>query len=316
MKMKKMIILILCVLLFLCACGPDMQSEPQPEYTIGVVLKAMNSQYWMDIRFGMEQAAAEYGADLLLLAPYDEINHEEQKEHIRRLMESDVSVLLVAPCNSYDTAWFRASAEEKEIPVLTVDTRALDTGLPYIGADNENIGRMAADYFIRELPAGSQIAVLSGSRMQSTHTARVYSFLEELEAAGTFPNPLLYDTDGEFSQGYETVCRLNDVDGIFCTSAILGLSAVTAQDHTGSQYPIVAVDTQDDALEAVRIGAIDALVTQSGYDTGYQAVVNALKLLKGESVPEEILLPGLLMTQESCREKEDSQRVQGTFGGR
>lgn len=306
--------MILCFLLLFSGCGSIERSESRPEHTIGVVLKAMNSQYWMDIRSGMEQAAADYGADLLLLAPYDEIDYEEQKEHIRRLLESEISVLLVAPCNSYDTAWFCKSAEEKQIPVLTVDTRALDSELHYVGADNENIGRMAAGYFIRELPAGSQIAVLSGSHMQSTHTARVHSFMAELEAAGNFPYPLLYYTNGEFSQGYETVCQLADVDGIFCTSAILGLSAVTAQDSTGSRYPIVAVDTQDDALEAVRSGAIDALVTQSGYETGYQSVVTALKLLDGEAISEEILLPGLLVTRESDGGKDGSTYVQGTPG--
>lgn len=201
--MKKQGCLWLLLLLLLTGCGEVYPMVEQPKHTIGVVLKAMNSQYWMEIRSGMEQAAADRDADLLLLAPYDEKAGQEQAEHIRNLLDSGVDVLLVAPCDSYHTAWFVELAGEKGVPVLTVDTRALDSELPYIGADNAGIGRMAADYLAGKLTDGAQIAVLSGLSMQSTHTARVAAFLEELNQMGRFAVPEVYYTEGEFSQGYD-----------------------------------------------------------------------------------------------------------------
>ncbi|MGM9612757.1 MAG: substrate-binding domain-containing protein [Butyricicoccus sp.] len=298
--MKKRGCLLLVLALWLTSCGEIHQTVEQPKYTIGVVLKAMNSQYWMEIRSGMEQAASELGVDLLLLAPQDEKAEREQAEHIRNLLNNGVDALLVAPCNSYNTAWFVELAQEKNIPILTVDTRALDSELPYIGADNENIGRMAAKYFAERLPKGARIAVLSGSSKQSTHTARVAAFLDEIHTMNCFAAPAVYYTDGEFSQGYEQARSLTDVDALFCTSAILGLGAVTAQaQQTEAACPIVAVDTQDDAIEAVRSGAMDALITQPGQEIGHQAMKIALDLLEEKEIPEETLLTGRLLTRDN-----------------
>lgn len=298
--MKRQGCLLLLLALLLTGCGEIRQTVEQPAYTIGVVLKAMNSQYWMEIRSGMEQAASDRGVDLLLLAPQDEKAEQEQAEHIRNLLNNGVDALLVAPCNSYNTAWFVELAQEKDIPVLAVDTRALDSELPYIGADNESIGRMAADYFAEKLPDGARIAVLSGSSRQSTHTARVAAFLDEIHALGRFAVPEVYYTDGEFSQGYERARGLTDADALFCTSAILGLGAVTAQaQQTETSCSIVAVDMQDDAMEAVRDGAMNALITQPGHEIGYQAIETALALLEGEEVSAETLLTGQLLTREN-----------------
>lgn len=302
--MKKRGCLLLMLALLLTGCGEIHQTVEQPEYTIGVVLKAMNSQYWMEIRSGMEQAASDLGVDLLLLAPQDEKAEREQAEHIQNLLNNGVDALLVAPCNSYNTAWFVALAQQKGIPVLTVDTRALDSELPYIGADNESIGRMAAEYFAGRLPDGARIAVLSGSSKQSTHTARVAAFLDEIHALNRFAVPMVYYTDGEFSQGYEQARSLTDVDALFCTSAILGLGAVTAQAwQAETACPIVAVDTQDDAMEAVRSGAMDALITQPGQEIGYQAMETALALLEGEEIAEETLLTGQLLTRDNMKDE-------------
>lgn len=291
---------LLAVLGLLAGCGAIQQQTPQPKYTIGVVLKAMNSQYWMEIRSGMRQAASDLDMDLLLLAPQDEKAEQEQAAHIRNLLDNGVDALVVAPCNSYNTAWFVEQAEDKDIPVMTVDTRALDSELPYIGADNEEIGRTAADYLAERLPDGAKIAVLSGSSRQSTHTVRVAAFLEEIHAQKRFAIPEVYYTDGEFSQGYERAHSLTDTDALFCTSAILGLGAVAAQEQqTEKNCPIIAVDMQNDAIEAVRSGAMDALITQPGQEIGYQAVKMTLDLLEGRRVAAETLLSGQLLNREN-----------------
>ena len=80
----------------------------------------------------------------------------------------------------------------------------------------------------------------------------------------------------------------------------MGLGAVTAQaQQTETSCSIVAVDMQDDAMEAVRDGAMDALITQPGHEIGYQAIETALALLEGKEVSEETLLTGQLLTREN-----------------
>ena len=158
--MRKISILLGVILLLCTGCG---MKEPaaQQTYTIGVVLKAMNSQHWQEIRSGMENAVQEQDAALLLVYPSSEQAVDEQKLLISDMLEADVDALLVAPCDSYDNAWYEAVAKQKGIPLLTVDTRALDCDLPYIAADNTEIGQKAADYFMEQLPAQASVAIFA-----------------------------------------------------------------------------------------------------------------------------------------------------------
>lgn len=52
-------------------------------------------------------------------------------------------------------------------------------------------------------------------------------------------------------------------------------------------------------MEAVRSGAMEALITQPGHEIGYRAVECALAMLEGEEVPAETLLTGQLLTRDT-----------------
>lgn len=300
--LKKLAVLL--VPLLLCGCGGIQMRRGQPDYTVGVVLKGMQTHYWMDMRSGMEQAALDNGIDLYLLYPEGELETEEQKGMIGDVLNSDADLLLVAPCDSYDTEWFAERAEEKDIPVLTVDTRAIDTDLPYIGADNEAVGRLAAEYLSEQLPPNARIAIIAGAQNQASHLDRIGSFRRYLDPS--FRVVRIFYTDVLQSDGYETAKQLEGerIDGIFCASAAVGLGAATAQAELGETAQIVAVDTVDDALQALQDGTMNALVSQSGYDIGYRAVETAVRTLKTGTLPKDVRISGELLTKEHA-EAED-----------
>ncbi|MGN1030462.1 MAG: substrate-binding domain-containing protein, partial [Butyricicoccaceae bacterium] len=179
--MRKRLAALTAALLVLCGCSAVQMERKRPEYAISVVLKAMNSHYWMDMRAGMEQAAVECGIDLRLLYPSGELEVEEQNDQIADVLESGTDLLMVAPCDSYHTKWFVDQAEENRIPVLAVDTRTLDCEIPYIGADNEKVGKMAADYLEEALPDGGNVIIFAGARNQGSQVDRVGAFRDELD---------------------------------------------------------------------------------------------------------------------------------------
>lgn len=310
---KKYITAILAALALLCACAPVHMEQLQPEHTIGVVLKAMNSQHWLEIRAGMEQAAADHEAELLLLYPENEEATEEQDELIRALLESGVDALLVAPCNSYHTAWFVAQAEERGTLCLSVDTRAYDSALPFVGADNAEIGSMVAGYLAENLEEGDFVGIISGPTQQSSHIDRIAGFQSRLEALRPAVSVDIRHTDSRFAQGLEQAQQFlsrPDCRAVFCTNAVLGLAAAQVQAQLGTDAWLVAVDTQDDALYAVQDGKMDALATQSGYDIGYQAVDAAVDALERGEQPDSRLIASQLLTQENITEFIEQYRAE------
>lgn len=299
---RKVIAVWLLPLVLLCACSPIHMEEKLAEHTIGVVLKAMNSQHWLEIRSGMEQAAVDCNAELLLLYPENEEAVEEQDALIQSLIDRDVDALLVAPCDSYHTAWFCEQAKAQSMLCLTVDTKAYDSDLPYVGADNAEIGRIAAEYIAENVQQPCYVGVIAGPSRQSSHIDRLTGFENQLCEVWPAEMIAVEHTDSRFAQGLkqaELFLQRADCGALFCTNAVTGLAAAQAQAQMQTDALIVAVDTQDDALYAVRDGSIDALITQSGYDIGYQAVCTAVDALVEQTEPEDRLLSSQLLTQDT-----------------
>lgn len=294
----------LCLLMAACllsGCGALQTERDRPDHQICVVLKALNSHYWLDMRSGMEQAAADLQIDLTLLYPSGELENEEQQDLIADALESGADLLLTAPCDSFDTQWFVNKAKEKQIPVLTVDTQARDTELPYIGSDNLQIGRLAAEYLSDILPKNAFVAIMAGSSRQASLIDRINAFRDHLDPS--FRVKIFY-TDVTQQEGYAGIKTLEDqeVDAVLCANAVIGLGVATGMMEMGKKAEILAVDTPADALGALEAETMTALLAQDGYAIGYQAVETAVQTLKTGKLPENVLFPSELLTKQTVGE--------------
>ena len=59
-------------------------------------------------------------------------------------------------------------AKEQDVQILTVDTRAMDTDLPYIGSDNYLFGKIVAQYLNEQLGEDASLFMLFGPENQSS----------------------------------------------------------------------------------------------------------------------------------------------------
>ncbi|MDO5549228.1 MAG: substrate-binding domain-containing protein [Eubacteriales bacterium] len=295
MKQQQIVGAGLLLSLLLCGCSTIDMHRDRPEYSIGVVLKAQNSPYWLDMSSGMQQAATDYGIDMTLLYPEGEQEGEEQKSLIADILDSDVDLMMVAPCDSYDTEWFIEKAKMQDIDVLTVDTRAMDAELPYIGSDNVLFGKMVAEYFNERLKPGSTILLLYGPEKQSSIIERDQAIREYLDSDIHIQGVQYTELDEE--NGYLLIQQLEQpVDGIYCQNAVLARGVVEALTEKDWNSKVISVDTEDDAVQLLKDGAMDAMVIQNGYEIGYQSIELALETLRSGEQPEDMLFDGELLT--------------------
>jgi len=277
---------LLLVLLLVCGgCARGTLFEEKETWNIGVVLKTMDSEHWQGIRSGMENTAKQHGVNLTLFYPGNEWAEEEQKVMIRDLLDADIDALIVAPCNSTNTGWFVDLAAEKEIQLFTADTRSLDRDIPYIGIDNLEAGRLAAQYLDLKLPDHSKVAVIAGGSKQAQTVDRISSFQKEIESLRGLSYEdvtIIKEISGFADALHASKDLINaDVKGVFCASAVMGLGAAASAKEMNSDLCIITIDTQDDAIKAVQSGDIDGLITQSGYEVGQAAVETVVNCLEG-----------------------------------
>ena len=80
----------------------------------------------------------------------------------------------------------------------------------------------------------------------------------------------------------------------------MALGAVQALgDRAGGEVKIVGFDAIDDALQAIQDGDMNATVAQQPERIGRLGVENAIKVINGESIEENIPVEVKLVTQDN-----------------
>lgn len=299
------IALLLAISVLLAGCGKQTEAE-QKKRTICVVLKAMDSVHWMSVEDGLKQAANDYGVSVNILWPSNENDVDAQNTILEDVVASKPDAIAVSPCDS-ERVDILGQAKQADIPCFYIDTKSEQFEFPYIGADNYRIGRIAAIALEHNLGNG-KVAVIMGNTRQSTHAERLQGFQDYVEQ---YTDLELCQAEESQTSSYlesmkcmETILQENpDVQGVFCTSALMVLGAMQQlQDTNVDSVKLVGVDMQSDAMSSVEDGKILALVGQNGYEIGYQTIRTIVQSLDGEQIEQDTYVETPLITQENVAE--------------
>lgn len=297
-------VLAVIILLYGITSLAEKTTSAQPTYTIGVVFKAMDSEHWQAVRSAMQQAAKSEGIRLIIIAPENEAAVEEQNTMIRNLINNNIDGLIVSPVNDDETSEWVALAQEKQLPVLTLDEHIAD--LPYVGSDNYQVGQMAAAYLANRLPDQAKVAILSGNPHQSAHTERVRGFTDYLQSYTNCRIVAASASDTKYRQAAAESKRIltehPDLDGFFVTSALMTLGTIDTTNTSAHHIAVVGVDTQNDALMAIKNGRLDGMVSQDAHEIGQLAIKTMLKMLRHEPYEKNNYIENILLTPENAEQ--------------
>jgi ABC-type sugar transport system, periplasmic component len=303
----------LALIFLLCGCSgtssgtQDEDSNPiHYKYKVGVVLKAMDSEYGLSLKSGIEAASEDFKINSVIVHPESETDVKEQNIMINDMLNSDMDAIVVMPCDSYNTKQYMDKAREKGIPVFAMDTEMYGEGEPYIGSDNKEIGIIAGKYMSELLGGKGTVAILAGTLIQSPHAERLEGFKKYIESETKIK--IVYEEEAycSFQEGVqktkEIFAQHPDIDGIFCTNATMALGVVDRMEFLDlkKQIPIIGVDTQSDSIQKILDGKIAGMVSQSGYDIAYETIKTVAKYLNGEKVEGNIYIKSELITKKNA----------------
>ncbi|MBT2700849.1 substrate-binding domain-containing protein [Bacillus sp. ISL-40] len=104
-----------------------------------VVLKQLNTEYWKTIKVGAEKAFDDFNIDGQVIAPDSEYSPINQINMLKNVLKRHPDALIVAPTQPSAAIPVLKEYQEKNIPVLIVDTDAgWEDQTTYIGTDHYN----------------------------------------------------------------------------------------------------------------------------------------------------------------------------------
>lgn len=299
------------ILFIINACNKKEQLEKQQNtYTIGVVTKSKDSEYWMSVCSGMEKAANDFDVSVLIISPDTETDDEVQEKMIFDFIDKGVDALAISPIRSYDADSYIKESKKHDIPIFSYDTKIVDDSIPYIGIDNKKIGMELAEYMSERLNNKGKIGIISGDLEQAVHKERVIGFQTYIEENTEIEIVFIESGYSNLQISEKEISRLMkehpDTNGIFATSAVTALGIM---EYMRDRPVIIAtVDAQQDAILAVKNEGIAVLATQSGYDIGYETIRYIIKEKETGNLEKEKIIEAEIITKETVEEYEKNMR--------
>jgi ribose transport system substrate-binding protein len=269
--------------------------------SVALVLKTLNSPFFIELEAGARQAADSLGIELVVQAPDREIDVERQMQIIENLLQTGIDVLALTPSGSREIVSAIAEANQDGVPVVIVDTRADAQALAdaeatiatFIGSDNVDGGRIAGRFVAEALGGQGRVAVVEGIPGHETGDSRLRGFREVIAQHPGISIVASQTANWERDQAFNVTQNMlqshSDLQAIFAANDMMALGAVEAIAAAGRTGDVLVVgfDALDEARQAIREGRMAATIAQHPRDMGRLAIESAWSILNGVAVPAE-----------------------------
>ncbi|WP_026583952.1 ribose ABC transporter substrate-binding protein RbsB [Bacillus sp. J33] len=266
--------------------------EKEGAKKIGLSISTLNNPFFVTLRDGAEAKAKELGLEITTVDAQND--PAKQVSDIEDLIQQGVDILLVNPADSAAVASAIESANNANIPVITVD-RSAEGGevVTHIASDNAAGGKMAGEFIIEQLGDAGKVVELEGIPGSSAARERGQGFNDAVAAAEGFEVAAKQAANFDRAEGLTVMENIiqstSDFGAVFAHNDEMALGAVQALAAAGMEDVIVVgFDATDDAVKAVEDGKMAATVAQKPDLMGEQAVEAASKVLAGEELEEFI----------------------------
>jgi ABC-type sugar transport system substrate-binding protein len=292
------------------ACGGSGRRTPEPARPaaprLGVVLMQQD-QFFRLNEAGMREAAARLGVELRVQNAAGALDKEVNL--VETFATQGVGAILVSPLSSEGSVPALRRAHEAGIRVVTYNN-ALAADFPAfsIASDQTSLGATtgaAATEWIERARGGSARVALIGfaSQLPEQGGARQRGFKDVIT---TLPGvQVVAEQDAwEAAQATTAVTELlaKQPDLVWAANEGGTVGATTAVRNAGLQGTVVVFGT-DISSQLVDFmlaedGILQAVTAQAPVDMGRTAVEAAVKVIRGEPVERQVVLPGKLFTRD------------------
>jgi ABC-type sugar transport system substrate-binding protein len=313
---RRLLVAALAVLL-VAGCGGDDGSNATEtgEGRVGVVIKGLDNPFFAEMKEGVEAAADERNAHLRVRAATGLDDTAGQASRLEALVAEGLDCYVVNPISQSNLVQ-ALSHVPGDIPIVNIDSpvgsgeaRALGIDIStYIGTDNRAAGELAADTMARLVGRGATIGVIGGISGDATSAARVAGFTAGAGGRLDPLDPISADWDQRKAKLAAAAVLRDDpgIDGFFAANDQMALGVAQAVTDAGRRgdVTIVGVDGIDEALNAIRRGAISATVSQYPYTIGRLGVEACLAAASGKSLPAQVDAPIQAVTRRNVARAE------------
>jgi ribose transport system substrate-binding protein len=191
------------------------------------------------------------------------------------------------------------------VPIIGFINRFTEQAtVSFVGSDDYPLAFRVATYLCEHLKARGDIVIVEGPRESVTSVARVRGFRDALEKFPAVRIPATicgnYQRDDTLRAGEELLKSSPRFDAILAANDVMALAMLEVLDKAGRACVVVGVNAVPDAITAIKRGKLLATVDFDAMKMGCLATEAAIRHLRGERLPPEIMLPVQIVDRANC----------------
>ncbi len=265
------------------------------QMTIAVFTKNSTNPAYESFRIGADKIARAAGASTVHYVPKKPDSVEEQQAFVEQALNDRPDIVIFIPVDDVAMVESVKKLNDANIPVVVAGNALPGRVVTFVGADDVEIGYRQARYLFEKLGGKGKIVVIEGVPAAPTNRDRLRGYQR---AFAEFPGIAVLGTGtGNYQQpdGKRAMAKFLQehahIDAVLSANDSMALGALEALKEAGRTATLIGINGILDAVREIEAGKILASVDFNMFKIGCTATRAAVRHLKGEPVPEKVILP-------------------------
>ena len=272
--------------------------------TIAVFTKNSTNPAYEAFRIGAEKVAKEANARVIHYVPEQPDNIAEQTAAVEQAFNDRPDIVLFTPVDDKAMAGPVKKLNDANVPIVLFTNRLPGRFVTFVGSDDVDLGYKEAVYLFRHMGGKGRIVVLEGVPAAPTNRDRLLGYQRALSE---FPGiEVLASGVGNYQRpdGRDVMAGMlsnhAQIDAALVANDSMALGVLDALREARRSAIVMSINGVLDAVMQVESGALLATVDFNMFKMACLATQAALRHLKGERVPDKIIVPTEIIDRTNC----------------
>jgi ribose transport system substrate-binding protein len=234
----------------------------------------VNLPYWHTAAAGFKRSAAQYKVTARVVGP-DTYDPKAELTELQNAVAAKPSGILISVADASVLQPGIDAAVSAGIPVITMDSDAAGSRrLYFIGTNNLEAGQLGGKRVIAKLGGKGNVEFFTLSGQPNTDE-RLKGFKDTFASRPDIKIVDVVDIKGDARNAFDraqqdlALTGPKKIDAFICLEASSGKTVADAVKRAGGGRELLAFDVDQDTLNAIKAGTIDATIAQKPFTMGW-----------------------------------------------